>query len=127
MIENYNPESLIIKDEICSVASIEELRSGERYVSPWDEQWDEKPYGILDIEKLSLIDDIILGKIENYTLDFDKNRFLAECLVKKSLLKYHRHFTPTKDGLKKLLNFWCESGDGVPWENMPEIFYKHLK
>lgn len=127
MIENFNPEYLFLRDEICRNSIISTEASGERYVDniPY-EVWDTDPFLAFDIKKIALIDDIILGKEDSSKLDFDNNRFLAECLVNESLAKNHKYFTPTKDGLIKLINYWCESGDGCPWIGMPTIFYKHL-
>ena len=83
-ILNHNPESLLVKDKYINNPFIVNFE--------------------FDPEKLILVDDVILGKKPISCLNFDKNRFLGECLGDDRFRQEYGYFDLTKSGLKELIN-----------------------
>ena len=86
------------------------------------------PYDLLDSPKArKLVDQVLLNKqpisvLNNY---FSKNKFLASCLVDNQLSKEFGFFKLNKKCLKKIINTWVHTGDGLSSKLPPEIV-KHL-
>lgn len=86
------------------------------------------PYDLIDNKNArKLVDQVLLNQLPiNYlTKYFDRNKFLAQCLVDNELSTEFGFFKLDKKCLKKIIRMWANSGDGLA-SKLPIEIIKHL-
>jgi hypothetical protein len=86
------------------------------------------PYELLDNrDSRKLIDQVLINKkpISSLNKYYNKKKFLLHCLADSELSRDFGFFDLSKKSLKKLINIWAITGDGLS-SSLPKEIVKHL-